>query len=84
MSRLDRFQQDVLAAFFEHETRDHVPQVFPEKPLIGTIRIDPPEEILVNKLCTLLSRAEIRDLVDVRELDRAGYLIEEHLTLAER
>lgn len=160
MSRLDRLQQEVLAAFFDHETRffltggaalagfhlrhritkdldffttedliaqgvvaltaaaadvgasmeslvtapdfrryllrrgsssvivelvwDHVPQIFPEKPLVGTIRIDPPEEILVNKLCTLLSRAEIRDLVDVRALERAGYSIEEHLALAAR
>jgi hypothetical protein len=36
------------------------------------IRIDPPEEILANKLCTLLSRAEIRDLVDLRALEASG------------
>lgn len=30
------------------------------------------EEILANKLCTLLSRVEIRDLVDVATLARAG------------
>jgi hypothetical protein len=29
---------------------------------------DPPEEILANKLCALLSRSEIRDLIDVRAL----------------
>ena len=52
--------------------------------MIGSIRIDPPEEILANKLCTLLSRAEIRDLVDVRALEHAGYSIEEHLALATR
>jgi predicted nucleotidyltransferase len=36
------------------------------------IQVDTPHEILVNKLCTLLGRAEIRDLVDVRSLLAAG------------
>ena len=39
-------------------------------------------EIVANKLCTLLSRAELRDLVDVRALDREGLSVEEHLPLA--
>jgi predicted nucleotidyltransferase component of viral defense system len=56
--------------------RDSAPQIFPDKPVIGGIRIDPPEEILANKLCTLLSRAEIRDLVDVRALEWKGFSIE--------
>lgn len=32
------------------------------------ILVDTPHEILVNKFCALLSRAELRDLRDVREL----------------
>lgn len=36
------------------------------------IRIDSAEEILANKLCTLLSRVEIRDLVDVMALEKSG------------
>jgi len=36
------------------------------------IRVDTPHEILVNKLCALLGRAELRDLVDVRALLAAG------------
>jgi hypothetical protein len=36
------------------------------------ILVDTPHEILVNKLCALLGRAEGRDLVDVRELLRSG------------
>lgn len=63
---------------------DLAPQIFKDKPLVGTIRVDPPQEILANKLCTLLSRAEIRDLVDVRALESAGYSVEEHLPLAQR
>ena len=64
--------------------RDRAPQLVEEKPLFGTIRIDPPEEIMANKLCTLLSRAEIRDLVDVRALEAAGYSVEDHIDQASR
>ncbi|MDX2030266.1 MAG: nucleotidyl transferase AbiEii/AbiGii toxin family protein, partial [Blastocatellia bacterium] len=59
--------------------RDYVPQVAPEKLVIGGIRVDPPREILANKLCALLSRSEIRDLVDVRALELAGYQLEDAL-----
>ena len=44
--------------------------------------MDPPEEILANKLCTLLSRSEIRDLVDVRALELAGYRVEDAISAA--
>lgn len=36
------------------------------------IRIDTPHEILVNKLCGLLSRSELRDLVDLEALLNIG------------
>jgi hypothetical protein len=36
------------------------------------IQVDTPHEILVNKLCALLGRTELRDLVDVRVLLDAG------------
>lgn len=40
-----------------------------------TILVDTPHQLLVNKLCALLSRSELRDLVDVRELlERGGDL----------
>jgi hypothetical protein len=63
---------------------ERVPQLVLDKPAIGDIRLDPPEEILANKLCTLLSRAELRDLVDVWALERAGYRIEDALPAASR
>ena len=50
----------------------------------GSIRVDSPEEILANKLCTLLGRAELRDLVDVRALELAGHRLEDALSLAQR
>ena len=37
-----------------------------------TIQVDSAHEILVNKLCALLHRSEVRDLVDVHALVSAG------------
>ena len=47
------------------------------KLVVGDVRLDPAEEILANKLTTLLSRSEIRDLVDLRALEAAGFSLEE-------
>jgi hypothetical protein len=62
--------------------REFVYQADTSKPVVNGVRIDTPEEILANKLCTLLSRAEIRDLVDVRALEQAGYSVESALQIA--
>ena len=64
--------------------RDKAPQLFTEKPVIGTVRVDPVEEILANKLCALLSRGEVRDLVDVRAIELAGLRVEDLLGPAAR
>jgi predicted nucleotidyltransferase component of viral defense system len=61
---------------------EYVAQAVPEKPVINGIRVDAPQEILANKLCALLSRSEIRDLVDVRALELAGYRMEDALDAA--
>ena len=62
--------------------REYVFQIETEKRIINGIRIDSPEEILANKLCALLSRSEIRDLVDVCRLEKAGYNLENALVAA--
>ncbi|MGH9324522.1 MAG: nucleotidyl transferase AbiEii/AbiGii toxin family protein [Vicinamibacteria bacterium] len=49
-----------------------------------TIRVDTPHEILVNKLCALLGRAELRDLIDLRELLARGGELERALRDAPR
>ena len=51
--------------------RDDVPQLAAKR-IVGGIRIDSAEEILANKLCTLLSRVEVRDLIDVMALEQSG------------
>jgi hypothetical protein len=64
--------------------REHVAQVFPHKPVIAGIRVDPAEEIMANKLCTLLARAEVRDLVDLRALEQAGLGLQDALDAGTR
>ncbi len=64
--------------------REYVFQLEREKREINGIRVDSPEEILANKLCTLLSRSEIRDLVDVHELEKAGFDLENALLTAQK
>lgn len=44
---------------------------------------DTAAEIFVNKLCTLVERSEIRDLVDVMLLERTGLRVEEALPRAQ-
>jgi hypothetical protein len=61
---------------------ERVPSAFPEKPERAGVRIDPIEEILVNKLTAALSRAEERDLVDLLFLERAGHRAEQALDSA--
>lgn len=57
---------------------DLAPQLH-SKIVIDGVRCDTVEEILVNKLCALVGRSEIRDLVDLMWLERAGHSIEAHL-----
>jgi hypothetical protein len=38
----------------------------------ATILVETPHQLLVNKLCALLSRSEVRDLVDIRVLVESG------------
>jgi predicted nucleotidyltransferase component of viral defense system len=50
----------------------------------ASVRVDTRHEIFVNKLCTLLGRAEVRDLIDVRALLEAGEQLEPALADAPR
>lgn len=51
---------------------DRAPMVDPEKATFGNVRVDTLREIAANKICTLLSRSEIKDLVDLQALVAAG------------
>ncbi|HMT08162.1 MAG TPA: nucleotidyl transferase AbiEii/AbiGii toxin family protein [Pyrinomonadaceae bacterium] len=64
--------------------REYVFQIDNEKRLIGGVRVDAPEEILANKLCALLSRSEIRDLVDLRAIELSGFSLEDVFANAQK
>jgi hypothetical protein len=58
--------------------RDRAPQLYPKVVRDG-VRTDSVEEIVANKICALVGRSEIRDLIDLMYLERAGYRIERFL-----
>lgn len=62
--------------------KDTGPQLHGDKLERDHILIDPPDEILANKLTALVGRAEERDLIDVMFLERAGYSVEAALPAA--
>jgi len=63
--------------------RERVPQLYPKLERDG-LRMDSAEEIVVNKLCTLVGRVEVRDLVDLYFLERAGLAPEQFIQQAAR
>jgi hypothetical protein len=64
--------------------RDVEYQVAPEKPRRGAIVIDSLDDLFVNKICALLSRSEVRDLVDLLFLEREGFRLVRSLPDAQR
>jgi predicted nucleotidyltransferase component of viral defense system len=62
---------------------DRAPQVA-EKRSFGRIRVDAPNEIAANKLCALLDRFEVRDLVDLELLLATGLTLEAVLADAQK
>jgi hypothetical protein len=61
---------------------DRGPQLM-HKPLRDGVPMDTVEEIIANKITTLASRSEIRDVVDLYCLEKAGYGIDDHFDNAQ-
>ncbi len=61
---------------------ERVKAAYPDKKEEGRIILDSPEEITVNKLTTLVSRSEPRDVVDLMLLERFGLSIDAALPKA--
>jgi predicted nucleotidyltransferase component of viral defense system len=57
---------------------ERVPQVDSTKSSFDQIRVDTLREILVNKICALIHRCEMKDLIDLYFLHRRGYRILDH------
>jgi hypothetical protein len=64
--------------------RERVFQLHRDKTEVEGVKVDPPDEILANKLTALVGRTEERDLVDVYLLERAGHRVEDALGTALR
>jgi hypothetical protein len=52
------------------------------KLVIDDVAVDPPEEIIANKLAAIVGPSEERDLVDLMSLKNAGYSVEDALPAA--
>jgi hypothetical protein len=62
---------------------ERVPQPDSEKVTFGQIRVDTLREIIANKLCTLVGRMEIKDLIDLYFIEKRGNPVLEHLADAQ-
>lgn len=61
---------------------DETPSTGIEKLVVEGIVVDPPEEILANKLTAIVGRTEERDLVDLMMLEASGLRVEDALPFA--
>jgi hypothetical protein len=78
--RLSRKGESVIVDF----VREVVPQISEEKNRFEGIMVDTLDDITANKICTVISRAEIKDYIDLYFLGRAGYPLENYIELAQR
>jgi hypothetical protein len=60
------------------------PQVDSEKRRVGPLRVDTLREIMANKICTLVGRCEVKDLVDLYFLDKHGFRVADYFADAKR
>lgn len=61
---------------------EKVPQIAQEKNTFGSIIVDTTLEIGINKICTLLSRTELKDLIDLYFLVKNGFDIKANMEKA--
>lgn len=78
--QLSRKGESVIVDF----VREVVPQISEEKNRFEGIMVDTLDDITANKICTLVSRAEIKDYIDIYFLGGAGYPLENYIELAQR
>ena len=61
---------------------EKVPQIDKEKKTFEMIKVDTQLEIGINKICTLLSRTELKDIIDLYFLVKNGFDIKENIEKA--
>ena len=64
--------------------KEVVPQVAEKKNSFDGIVVDTLADITANKVCTVVSRIEIKDYIDLYFLERAGYRLEDYIGFAQQ
>ncbi|MBI2358282.1 MAG: nucleotidyl transferase AbiEii/AbiGii toxin family protein, partial [Deltaproteobacteria bacterium] len=78
--KLSRRGESVIVDF----VREVVLQISNEKNRFDGIVVDTLDDITANKICTVISRAEIKDYIDLYFLARAGYPLENYIREAQQ
>ena len=78
--RLSRNGEAVIVDF----VKEVVPQISEVKNSFEGIVVDTLDDIAANKVCTVVSRAEIKDYIDLYFLARAGYPLEKFIQPAQQ
>jgi nucleotidyltransferase AbiEii toxin of type IV toxin-antitoxin system len=78
--RLSREGESVIVDF----VKEIVPQISQEKKTLQGIVVDTLDDITANKICTVVSRAEIKDYIDLYFLALAGYPLEHFIQPAQQ
>ncbi len=86
--RFPGFRRFIVRDAFDETVIDTVHEAvaqlvpLPEKPIHSGLRVDALADLITNKICALLGRGDIKDLVDLYFLDRAGVDVLSHLDAA--
>lgn len=75
------YKRDSVVVDFVKEV---VPQISQEKNRFEGIAVDTLDDMTANKICTVVSRAEIKDYIDLYFLGRAGYPLENFIQQAQQ
>ena len=78
--KLSRKGESVIVDF----VREVVPQISEQKNRFDGIMVDTLDDIIANKICTVISRAEVKDYIDLYFLARAGHSLENYIELAQQ
>lgn len=73
-------EDDFLTIHFSKDVSYHVK--FPTH--LGIVIVDSLEDIAANKICAVLGRTEMKDLIDLFFLDKAGHKVDHYFGYAEQ
>ena len=63
---------------------ERIPQLDEKKNDFDGVRVDTIREIMVNKICALIHRCELKDVLDLYYLQRKGYSVRDYLKETKR